>query len=247
MVRMSSGDRRVEIVRAALRVIAADGVTSATTRAIVAEAGMSLASFHYAFSSRDEMMRELVAHVVENETVAIFPTLTVGNDIRASVHGALSAYLEVLRADPGHELVMSELMQYALRTPGLAHLASEQYERYSAAVTELLLAGAHQAKARWTLPVEQVARIVLTITDGLTLGWLADRDTDAARSVIDFAADAIATLAEPVDGADSTNAEAASSQTVPADGASSIAAPAEGAPTNVSEPLVTAAHQEPTP
>ena len=70
MARMSSVDRREKIVVAALRVIATHGINAATTRAIVAEADMSLASFHYAFTSRDEMMRELVAHVVENETIA---------------------------------------------------------------------------------------------------------------------------------------------------------------------------------
>ena len=40
----------------ALTVIARDGVHAATTRAIVAEAGMALASFHYAFRSRDELI-----------------------------------------------------------------------------------------------------------------------------------------------------------------------------------------------
>ena len=56
---MSSIDRRGEIVQAALRVIADQGMQGATTRAIVAEANMPLASFHYAFASRDEMMEEL--------------------------------------------------------------------------------------------------------------------------------------------------------------------------------------------
>ena len=46
---MSSVERRLEIVQAALRVIADVGVQGATTRVVVAEAGMSLTSFHYAF------------------------------------------------------------------------------------------------------------------------------------------------------------------------------------------------------
>jgi hypothetical protein len=42
-----------------------------------------------------------------------------------------------------------------------------------------------------------MARILVTFTDGLTLGWLVDRDMAAAEAVIDFAADALASLAAP--------------------------------------------------
>lgn len=198
MVRMSSGDRRLEIVQAALRVIAERGVSGATTRAIVAEAGMSLASFHYAFSSRDEMMRELVAHVVEHETVAAFSGLSFDGGVRQSIRDALTAFFEfAVVSDPGHEQVMFELMQYALRTPGIEHLAKEQYDRYRSAVGSLLVQAADSLDIEWTLPVDDVARMVVAITDGLTLGWLADRDTGAAHRVIEFAADSLSSLATP--------------------------------------------------
>ena len=198
MARMSSVDRRLELVSAALRVIAAHGVNGATTRAIVAEAGMPLASFHYAFDSRDEMMRELVAFVVENETVAVFETFRLGADIHSSIRNALVAYLDTISQDPTHELVMLELMQYALRTPGLEYLAREQWERYRLGVVELLEAAAVNNHIQWSLPVDDVARIVVTFTDGITFAWLADRDAVAATRVIDFAANSLATLASPV-------------------------------------------------
>lgn len=197
MARMSSVDRRVELVQAALRVIAAKGVAAATTRAIVAEAGMSLASFHYAFTSRDEMMRELVAYVVENETVAATGSISDGGGIRDIIEHAMHAYLQLVIDNPGHEQVMFELMHYAVRTPGLADLATEQYERYRAAVTELLEGAALLTNIRWSVPVDDVARMVVTFTDGLTLAWLADRDAAAAARVIDFAADSLSRLAGP--------------------------------------------------
>ena len=198
MARMSSVDRRLELVSAALRVIAERGVAGATTRAIVAEAGMPLASFHYAFESRDEMMRELVGFVVENEAVAVFESFRFGADIRSSIHDALHAYLVAITDDPNHELVMLELMQYALRTPGLEHLAREQWVRYRVAVVELLEAAAANNSIEWSLPVDDIARIVVTFTDGITFAWLADRDLPGASRVIDFAADSLATLATPV-------------------------------------------------
>ena len=49
MARTPVDVRRRELIAAALRVVASRGLHEASTRAIVAEAGMSLASFHYAF------------------------------------------------------------------------------------------------------------------------------------------------------------------------------------------------------
>jgi DNA-binding transcriptional regulator YbjK len=76
VTRISATQRRAALVQAALRVVAARGVQAATTRAIVAEAGMSLASFHYAFESRDELMSELVTSVVAGEERALGPVLS---------------------------------------------------------------------------------------------------------------------------------------------------------------------------
>jgi len=195
MARMSSTDRRVELVHAALRVIAAKGVAAATTRAIVAEAGMSLASFHYAFTSLDEMMRELIAYVVENETVAAVDSIPAGGDIRSIIEEAMRAYLKLLIDNPGHEQVMFELMHYAVRTPGLEALATEQYERYRAAVSELLEGAATLTGVTWSMPVNEIARIVVTYTDGFSLAWLSDRDDAAAERVIVFAAESLSRLA----------------------------------------------------
>ena len=129
-MRLSSAERRALLLQAALRVIAEQGVAGATTRAIVAEAGMSLASFHYAFRSHAEMMRDLIAHVVDAEVAAAFATVTPGSDIRSTLRNGMQAYLDYVVADPAHEQVMFELFHYALRTPGLEVLAREQYARY---------------------------------------------------------------------------------------------------------------------
>jgi len=197
MARMSSVDRRLEIVQAALRVIGEVGVQGATTRAIVAEAGMSLASFHYAFASRDEMMEELIAYVVENQTVAAFSSIRYGSDIRTTVRDGLQAFFETIVADPAHEQVLFELMLFALRTPALESLPKKQWANYREGATELLNAAAVNAGIEWSRPIGDVAQLLITVTDGLTLAWLANRDLAAAATVMDIAADSLAALAVP--------------------------------------------------
>jgi len=196
-VRISSDERREAIIDAALRVIQREGVHAATTRAIVAEADMPLASFHYVFRSRDEMISELISYVVENEGRAAIATLSVGRDIESTVRAGLQAYFDTLTANPGHEQAMFELLHYALRTEGLGGQPKAQYLMYRRTVSELLAAGADAAGVRWRLPLDQVSRLLVTFITGLTLAWLADRDNEAAALSMDFAAQSLAALAEP--------------------------------------------------
>ncbi len=182
-------------MRAALRVVDRDGVHGATTRAIVAEAEMSLASFHYAFRSRDEMIRELIAFVVQDEQRVTLEAIEVDADIRSAVRAGLQAYFDLLRAHPSREQAMQELIQYSLRTRGLEELPRAQYASYLHTARVLLERGAEFTGVEWALPIEQLARILIAITDGLTIAWLADRDDEAAANLMDFAADTIGALA----------------------------------------------------
>ena len=204
MTRLSSEERRTALVRAAVRVIARNGLGAATTRAIVAEARMPLASFHYAFRSRNEMIRELIAFVVDDEQLAILASLRPGADIRSAIRAGVQAYFDLVVSEPGREQAMFELLHYSLRTPELDDLPQFQYGSYRRVVTEVLLAGAAHAGIEWSVPVSDLARLAVALTDGLTLGWLADRDGAAAARLMDSMADALAAFARPVETSTST-------------------------------------------
>jgi AcrR family transcriptional regulator len=197
VARVSSAERRAVLVQAALRVIDRDGVHAATTRAIVAEADMSLASFHYAFRSRDEMIRELVAFVVQDEQRVSLEALAANTDIRTALRAGLQAYFDLLRAHPAREQALQELLHYSLRTPGLEALPRSQYASYFHTARVLLERGAEFTGIEWAIPIEQLSRVLITFTDGLTLAWLADRDDAAASVLMDFAADTLGALAVP--------------------------------------------------
>jgi AcrR family transcriptional regulator len=195
--RIPAPERRSALVEAALRVVSRRGIAQATTRAIVAEAGMSLASFHYAFESRDELIDELITTVVAREQHAVLPEPVPDGDLREILEAGLLRYFDHLRADPEHEQAMLELTQYALRSPERHPLAVAQYARYAELAAHSLEVAASHAGTTWDRPVEQVARVLVAFTDGLTLTWLVDRDDDAARAVAHAAADALSRMAEP--------------------------------------------------
>lgn len=193
MPRTPVEDRRRALLAAAFRVVAARGLTGASTRAIVAEAGMSLASFHYAFASRDELLDLLITEVVAKEEKAIAPAEIAGRDLTDLLTAGLMGYLDHLRADPPREHAMLELTQYALRErPQLARDVYAQYERIAIAALDL---AASVTGVRWSVPEPVVARLLLAVTDGITLTWLVDRDDARAEAVVAAAGVAVAALA----------------------------------------------------
>ena len=200
MARMAATERREALAHAALSVIAREGVHAATTRAITAEAGMPLASFHYAVSSRDELLRDVVELVVSRQDAAAFGSLDLdAADIRSAARAVLGSYFDVVRADPAREQAMFELTQHALRTPALADFPEAQYGVYRGLAARLLTAGAVRYRIRWDVSVADVAALAIALTDGATLAWLATRDDEAAERLLDLAADTLASHAVPME------------------------------------------------
>ena len=189
--------RRKALAAAALRVIAARGLHEASTRAIVAEAGMSLASFHYAFESRDALIDRLIVEVLAGEEKAVVPT-DLDKTLTELIADALMGYVDHLRADPTHEQAMLELTQHALRTRPA--LAQEQYAQYTRIALASLTLAAEHSGVRWSVPLPTVARLLVALTDGLTLNWLVNRDDEGIEEAVMAAARAVASLAETTAG-----------------------------------------------
>jgi AcrR family transcriptional regulator len=194
MARIPVEERREALIDAAFRVIGEQGLSRASTRAIVAEAGMSLASFHYAFESRDQLLELLITEVLASEQRAILPANLKGKSLTALLTEGLQGYLNHLRADPGREQAMLELTQYALRSA--LPLAEGQYVQYTRFALQSLELAAEQTDSEWTVPTSVVARLLVALTDGFTISWLIDRDDAHARASVEAAAIAIASLAK---------------------------------------------------
>ncbi len=193
MPRMSVAERRELLFAAAVRVLERDGLAALSTRAIVAEAGMSLASFHYAYETHEQLLVEIIAATIDGELSAGLAGLgdAAARTPREAIHGALTSYLELVRTDPGREQGMFELTQHALRRPTMTALAADQYAKYHAAAAELLDHVAERFEVTWSAPTADLARLVIAMTDGLTLAWLTSRDDEAAARLITLTTDAL--------------------------------------------------------
>lgn len=201
-MRMAVDQRRKLLVDAALDVVKRDGVAKATTRAIVEQAGMPLGAFHFAFESRDELLGAVVEAVAQADRLATEPALTTADggagSLEQLLRDGIERFVDYLESDPYAELAFLELMLHGARQD-LDDKADRDRYSVTYATPEYLLARAAAAtQQRWTVPLREVARLLVGALDGLTIAWLADHDSHAARRSAHFHAHAIASLAQPL-------------------------------------------------
>ncbi|GHH50571.1 TetR family transcriptional regulator [Streptomyces umbrinus] len=195
MSRMAAKDRREELIAAGFRVMIRDGVTKATTRAIVNEANMPLGVFHYCFKSREELLQEVLTRFTDSTVAAARKTFEGEGDLGSRITKSLSAFWGTVELSPGEHQVSYELTHYALRRAGFEDLARRQYQHYREVHQELLEEAAKGADIEWTVPVPVLARYLNAVLDGVTLNWLVDRDSEHSREVLKLTGDHLLTLA----------------------------------------------------
>ena len=194
MSRMAAKDRREELIAAALRVMVREGVAKATTRAIVDEAKMPLGVFHYCFTSREELLQEVIGRFTDGAGAAARKAFEGDGDLGARIAKGLGAYWESVELGPGEHQASYELTHYALRQAGFEELARRQYQHYLEVHQELLTEAAQSAGIEWTVPIPVLARYLNSVLDGVTLCWLVDRDGEQSREVLRLTGEHLMTL-----------------------------------------------------
>lgn len=190
-------ERRAELTQVALRVMARDGAWALTTRALAAEAQVPHGSVHYAFSSKAEIVRAVIAADTES-AVQIFSTVAVGGgSVQDVLARAFSAYVDRLVADPETELVLQELSLMAVRDPDLGELMAESTAGYVDSLGALLEDLAEQIGDTWDVPVRLIVEQLLGLLFGSTQSWLGHRDEDLLRAVLADAARVFGSRLQP--------------------------------------------------
>ncbi|MFW0791437.1 TetR/AcrR family transcriptional regulator [Gordonia sp. CPCC 205333] len=206
MTRMSVEDRRSALISAAYRVIADLGVEGATTRRICAQAGMPLASFHYAFESRTALLRAVIDTAVPSDLGAVLDAISPGTNpqgegiehLRANMYENLDTFYEMLRADPGRMQATISLGIYAHNHPELDDAGKVMYERLYAIAGDGLRVGAARANVEFNVPVSDLAPLMIATTNAITLTYLSTADDKVVRQLITAVVNVMIEHAQPL-------------------------------------------------
>ncbi|WP_229730451.1 TetR/AcrR family transcriptional regulator [Egicoccus halophilus] len=177
--RRSVHERREELVDATLAILATEGLSAATTRRITDEADMALGAFHYAFRSKDELLRAVIERMANQIDAALRAAVAAdGANLTSALEAIVQAYWDYVEGTPHVQLAQFELTIHALRDPELKPLAAWHYERLAATVSSVIesVPGAPDDAER-----EALARYLLATMDGLILHHCVQDDLDSAR------------------------------------------------------------------
>lgn len=93
-------------------------------------------------------------------------------------------------------------MSYSLRTHGLPEvgLARDQQESNEAIVRSVLERTASSADVYWSMGLDDMVRVVLSLITGIGLRWQIYRDDDEANTLLHRAVDLVVRDARAVEG-----------------------------------------------
>ncbi|SDD30765.1 transcriptional regulator, TetR family [Geodermatophilus telluris] len=175
------GQRRAQLVAAAVRVMQREGAWALTTRAVAREAGVPLGAVHYAFGSKTELVRAVFEADRERSTALLRHAVEAGGSAEEVLTRALVGYVDTVVADPGAEIVLQELTLLGGRDEDLRAAARESTEQYRGDVLDLLQRVAAAHGGTWSGDVEVLAESVLGLLFGLSVNWLCTGDDGLFR------------------------------------------------------------------
>ena len=199
----ASADRRTEILAAAIRVLARDGLAQASTRKLAAEVGINQATLLYHVGSKDELLLAVLREMMrQTREIAVAAAIDHEMPLREAIANSLRAFWCHVEETPELQVMQYELTLYALRNPEAAWLAREQYSGYCAVVEGVLRAACEREGVICALPLAALARFIVGGLDGLILQFVSDQDIARAHRDLESLIAAVIALAEgsaPVD------------------------------------------------
>lgn len=204
--RIPAEQRRRELTAVAHTVMARDGAFGLTTRAVAKEAGVPHGSVHYAFHSKDELIRAVVRDDIDRSTAAFqrFAAPEQANtpeppeaeqatgsaatpEHAASpteqtvspegiLHAAFASYADNLIGDPWEEAAQQELALMCARDEQLRVIMQESNASYRELIGSILDYLAAATGKTWAQPADMLAENILGALFGTAQLWLIDRD-----------------------------------------------------------------------
>lgn len=197
MAYLSSDQRRQHILKAAIEVIAAEGLAAATTRRIADRAKAPLGAIHYCFKNKDELVR-----LIADEGAAMLKTYFDGFDpqkgIEATIRSDINSMWRWYQDNIGLQLALTEMGFARIRRGGPPKDVYAMWDRYGRTIMREHLAAAQKCDSRKLMvPIDEIVRFILHRFDGMTLEYAASKDKKSCQRQIELLTNAIIQMAVP--------------------------------------------------
>ncbi|SDW36534.1 transcriptional regulator, TetR family [Arthrobacter sp. cf158] len=197
MARVPAEERRLQFVEAAARVIAQDGLASATTRRIASEADAPLAALHYCFRSKDELLEEVYNFLSRDYAKALEPVTDPGMGLRHMVGVHARRIWSRMLENPHEQVTTFELLLRRFRVeaedqPQALLMNRSMYDGWVSSTLELFRGAAEAAGEPVPDNLEDITRLFISGIDGISMQHLADPDEQRSQRLVELMARSLA-------------------------------------------------------
>ncbi|WP_037673291.1 TetR/AcrR family transcriptional regulator [Streptomyces griseus] len=181
MAHVSAAERRPQLIKAAIALMAREGVAAGSTRAIAAELGVAQATVHYTFGTKEDLYRAVMEQLTQDLVAQVEQAAPTDAGFEDTLVTLAEALWHTVLEQPASYQLLTELSMFALRTPRLQEALQGHYRGISAVTTKLISEAAERAGHQLAQPAETIARFFLAGFDGLTMQHLSLPDEEAER------------------------------------------------------------------
>ncbi|AZQ39872.1 TetR/AcrR family transcriptional regulator [Streptomyces cyaneochromogenes] len=181
MAHVSAAERRPQLIKAAIDLMAREGVAAGSTRAIAAELGVAQATVHYTFGTKEDLYRAVMEQLTQDLVTQVERAAPTDAAFEDTIVTLAEALWHTVLEQPASYQLLTELSMFALRTPHLQEALQSHYRGILAVTAKLISEAAERAGHQLAQPAETIARFFLAGFDGLTMQHLSLPDEEAER------------------------------------------------------------------
>ncbi|MDJ0348138.1 TetR/AcrR family transcriptional regulator [Cryobacterium sp. PH29-G1] len=193
-MRIPAAERKTQLIAATVELMRREGVQSVTMRAIAKEANAPLATAHYCFSNKDELMDAAAEAWLKNLN-RFSSDVPVHLGLRKAVEQVAEGYWRSLEEEPASLVAEFELIMWATRNASSSRLAAKIYPAYEVELGEMLSSAADSSDDQCLMSIPALVRCFLMIYDGAAIQYLTDPVATDHRGLFFMMVDALLTKA----------------------------------------------------
>lgn len=191
-----SGDRAQRIVEAMRASVARRGTVGSTFDHVAREAGVSRGLLHYYFSTKENLLVEVVRRECDVRMNALEEQLAEARTAEDFLDLLVVSLRDAVRHDPDFLTLVFELFTLSRRNEDIAVAFAELLRRMREHVAAVLAAKQDEGVLALRAAPEAVADVLFSLADGLSIRMVTESDRDFTPS-IDAAVDAVRALLRP--------------------------------------------------
>ena len=179
--------QREALARAAYQIIAESGFEGLRTRDVAARAGVNIATLHYYFATKEDLIRGVVDLLIHEFVTFRAPNQPPLEELppREGLRSELEDVRYQIKARRDTYIVLFELYMRSLRDPRIRLMLREMDAGWREHLESLLVAGVEAGDLPPDLDIHTTSAVLIAFSKGMAMQLLSDPDSVPIASIYD--------------------------------------------------------------